>query len=102
MIARVIAVVADATQFGLLPLFAEGGASVLNDVLDLVVGVTLSALLGWHWAFLPAFLAELVPVVDLVPTWTIAVLIVTRGGPAAGGASAPILASRSRPGGSRA
>jgi hypothetical protein len=30
-------------------------------------------LLGWHWEFLPAFAAELVPGVDLVPFWTIAV-----------------------------
>src|SRR4029453_14403993 len=36
-------------------------------------------LLGWHWAFLPAFLTELVPFVDLVPTWTIAVFLATRG-----------------------
>jgi hypothetical protein len=35
-------------------------------------------LLGWHWAFVPSFLAELVPGLDLVPTWTLAVLIATR------------------------
>jgi len=35
-------------------------------------------LLGWHVAFLPAFVVELLPVADLFPTWTIAVLYVTR------------------------
>ena len=35
-----------------------------------------SWLLGFHWAFLPAAVAEVVPVVDLAPTWTAAVLIV--------------------------
>ena len=76
--ARVIAVLADAVQLGFMPVFAEGAASVVNDVLDLVVGVTLILLVGWHWVFLPGFIAEFIPMVDLAPTWTIAVLIATR------------------------
>ena len=35
-------------------------------------------ILGWHWAFLPTFAAELVPGLDLFPTWTAAVFFVTR------------------------
>jgi len=85
--ARIVAVVADAVQLGLVPLFAEGAASLVNDALDVAVGVAMIALLGWHWAFVPAFLAELVPVFDLAPTWTIAVLVATRG---KGGAVVPI------------
>jgi len=76
--ARTIAVVADAVQLGLLPVFAEGAASVANDILDVVVAAVMVALVGWHLAFAPAFLAELIPIVDLAPTWTIAVLIATR------------------------
>lgn len=76
--ARAIAIVADAVQVGLLPLFAGGAPEVFDAALDIVVGAAMIALLGWHWAFLPAFLAELVPVVDLAPTWTLAVLIATR------------------------
>ena len=76
--ARVIAIVADAVQLGLIPIFAEGAASMLNDGLDIVIGLVLILLVGWHWVFLPAFLAELVPMVDLAPTWTIAVFIATR------------------------
>lgn len=76
--ARTVAVVADAVQIGLLPLFVEGATSPVNDVLDVAVAGVMIALLGWHWAFLPAFLSELVPVFDLVPTWTAAVFIATR------------------------
>jgi hypothetical protein len=83
LIARVLAVAADAVQLGLMPLFVEGGASLLSDALDVVMALTLSLLVGWHWAFLPSFAMKLVPFVDLAPTWTIAVLVATRGSRAA-------------------
>jgi hypothetical protein len=76
--ARIIAVVADAIQIGLLPLFAGGAPEVVDAVLDVAVMVAMVTLLGWHWAFLPTFLVELGPGVDLAPTWTLAVLFVTR------------------------
>ena len=46
--------------------------------LDIAVAAVLVNLLGWHWEFPPAFLAELVPGVDLVPFWTLAVINVYR------------------------
>jgi hypothetical protein len=76
--ARIIAVLADALQLGLMPLFAGGAPEGFDAVLDVVVGAAMVALVGWHWAFLPAFAVELLPGVDLAPTWTIAVLLVTR------------------------
>jgi hypothetical protein len=77
--ALAIAVAADALQIGLAPLFIEGAAAPWNDALDVAVGGMLVALLGWHVAFLPAFLGELVPFFDLFPTWTAAVMfVVTR------------------------
>lgn len=79
-VAFVIAVAADALQIGLMPLFAEGFASPFDDLSDVVVGIILTALLGWHIAFIPSFLVKLVPIGDAAPTWTIAVLIATRGG----------------------
>ena len=86
--ARVIAVVADAVQLGLMPLFAGGATAGFDAVLDVAVGAAMVALVGWHWAFLPAFAVELLPIVDLAPTWTIAVFLVTRRrGP--GGSSPP-------------
>jgi len=74
-----IALAADALQLGLFPVFGPGFASPADTVLDVTVALLMSALLGWHWAFLPTFLAELVPFVDLVPTWTLACWIATRG-----------------------
>ena len=59
------------------PLFGEGFASPLNDALDLVVAFVLIKLLGFHWALLPATAAELVPALDLAPTWTASVLFIT-------------------------
>ena len=76
--ARIVAVLADAVQLGFLPLFAGGAPAGFDAVLDVVVGAAMIALVGWHWAFLPAFLVELLPAVDLAPTWTLAVFIATR------------------------
>jgi hypothetical protein len=85
-----LAVIADAVQLGMLPFFAEGFLSPANDGLDLVVAVAMFLLLGWHWALLPSVMAEMVPAVNLFPTWTAAVIFVARRGP--GGAPAALLA----------
>ena len=77
--ARLIAVGTDLLQIVLLPAFFPGGFSPVNNVIDVVVAAVLLRLLGWHWAFVPTFVAELVPFVDLVPTWTAAVFLATRG-----------------------
>src|SRR5438132_12314591 len=76
--AMILAMAADALQIFVFPLFAEGALSPADDVLDIAVAAVLVHLLGWHWEFLPAFLAEVVPGVDLVPFWTIAVISVYR------------------------
>src|SRR5713226_482216 len=76
--AMVLAMMADALQIVVFPLFVEGALSPADDVLDLAVAAVLVRLLGWHWEFLPAFAAELVPGVDLVPFWTLAVANVYR------------------------
>jgi hypothetical protein len=77
--ARMIAVAADLIQIGGFAVFLPGWASPADDVLDVVVGGALTWLVGWHWSFLPSFVAELVPGMDLIPTWTAAVLFATRG-----------------------
>ena len=77
-LAWILAVAADALQIAVAPLFAEGGISPADTVLDVLVGALLIRLLGWHWAFLPTFAAELLPGFDLFPTWTAAVFFVTR------------------------
>jgi len=74
----VLAVIADALQIVVFPLFVEGALSPADDVLDFGVAALLVNLLGWHWEFLPSFFAKLVPGVDLVPFWTLAVANVYR------------------------
>jgi hypothetical protein len=74
----ILAVAADAAQIFVMPLFAEGALSPADDLLDIGVAAILVRLLGWHWEFLPAFIGELVPGVDLVPFWTLSVMNVYR------------------------
>jgi len=77
-LAWVIALAADAIQIAVFPLFVEGGLSPADALLDLIVAALLIRVLGWHWAFLPTLAAELIPGVDMFPTWTTAVWFVTR------------------------
>jgi hypothetical protein len=74
----ILAIIADALQIAVFPLFVEGAESPADDVLDFGIGAVLAYLLGWHWEFLPSFLGKLVPGVDLVPLWTLAVANVYR------------------------
>ena len=76
--AMILAVAVDALQILAFPLFAEGAVSPLDDVLDIAAAVELVRLLGWQWEFLPSLAAELVPGVDLIPFWTLAVANVYR------------------------
>jgi len=76
--ALILAILADALQVIIFPLFVAGAGSPADDLLDLGMGGILTYLLGWHWEFLPSFLAKLVPGVDLVPLWTLAVANVYR------------------------
>ncbi len=76
--ALLLAIAADVAQIAVLPLFIEGFASPADDLLDLCIGGILTFLLGWHWEFLPSFAAKLIPGVDLVPLWTLAVANVYR------------------------
>src|ERR1035438_4198975 len=76
--AMILAIVADAVQIAVFPLLVEGSLSPAEDVLDFGVGALMVYLLGWHWEFLPSFFAKLVPGIDLVPFWTLAVANVYR------------------------
>lgn len=76
--AMVLAILADVLQILVFPLFVEGAESPADDLLDVGVGFVLFRLLGWHWEFMPSFFAKLVPGVDLVPLWTLAVVSVYR------------------------
>ena len=77
-LAMLLAIIADALQLVIFPAFIEGALSPADDLLDLGIAAMMVRLLGWHWEFLPTFFAKLVPGVDLVPFWTIAVASVWR------------------------
>jgi hypothetical protein len=77
-IAWIVAVAADAAQIVLLPAFAGGFLSPVSNALDVAVAIVMVALLGWHVAFLPTAVAEVLPGLNLFPTWTAAVFFVTR------------------------
>jgi hypothetical protein len=76
--AMILAIIADALQIIIFPAFVEGAISPADDILDFGIAALLINLLGWHWEFLPSFLAKLMPGVDLVPFWTLAVINVYR------------------------
>ena len=74
--ALAVAIVVDVLQIAVQ---ATGPFQILLDwPLDLLTALAMLALVGFHWAFLPTFLAEAVPWLDVVPTWTLAVILATR------------------------
>jgi hypothetical protein len=75
--AWLVAIAADSLQILIFPVFVGGALSPADVVIDVVVALLLSRLIGWHWAFMPTLVAELVPALDLFPTWTAAVFYVT-------------------------
>jgi hypothetical protein len=83
-VARWIAIAVDFVQIVVFPVFSPGAVSPADDALDVATAAAMVALIGWHWAFLPSFLSKLVPLMDLVPTWTAAVFLATRGQPPPG------------------
>jgi hypothetical protein len=71
-LALAVAVAADGLQILLLPLawtFAE-------SAIDVVAMVLTVRILGFHLLLLPTFVVELIPVVDMLPTWTACVAAV--------------------------
>jgi hypothetical protein len=68
ILALAVAVVADGTQFlfGWLGLVGNG----IDDVIDVVAMVPIMWALGFHVLLLPTFVIKLVPLADMLPTWT--------------------------------
>jgi hypothetical protein len=71
-LAYAVAIGTDVIQLAMGPL----GWTFADEALDVVAAVLLSRLLGFHPLLLPTFVLELVPVADLLPTWTGCVALV--------------------------
>lgn len=67
ILAMAVAVTVDALQIGLGPL---GIITFFDDGLDFLAMAVISWAVGFHPLLLPTFIIELVPLVDMVPTWT--------------------------------
>ena len=52
------------------------GIETIDLIVDAVAAVVICALLGFHWALLPSFVLEAIPVLDAAPTWTACVAFV--------------------------
>lgn len=67
-----VAIGTDILQFALGPLGWAGA----DQALDLVAAAVEYSLLGFHPLLLPTFMLELLPITDLLPTWTGCVALV--------------------------
>lgn len=71
-LAYAVAVTVDVCQWLLGPV----GWAFADEILDVVAAVLISWAIGFHPLFLPAFALELLPVADMLPTWTACVALV--------------------------
>ena len=67
-----VAIATDILQFALGPF----GWVFVDEILDVIALILTTRLLGFHPLLLPSFVLELVPVVDVLPTWTACVALV--------------------------
>jgi len=68
-----VAFLADAFQVMLGPL----GWTFIDEILDVGAMIVCTLLLGFHPLLLPTFVIEIVPVIDMLPTWTACVIAVS-------------------------
>lgn len=74
IVALLVAGLADLLQLVLFPMFVEGALSPLDWAVDGVIVVALTLVLGFKWRILLGLGVELIPGLDLFPTWTALVL----------------------------
>jgi hypothetical protein len=74
--AYAVAIVTDVLQLSLGPF----GWAFFDEILDVGAMLIMTRLLGFHPLLLPTFVLELVPVMDMLPTWTgcVALVVATR------------------------
>ncbi|MGH7283093.1 MAG: hypothetical protein ACRELY_16330 [Polyangiaceae bacterium] len=69
-----IAGASDIAQWFVLPATVEGGVSPVEVGIDAATALAILLVVGFHWRLAIALFAELVPGLDLAPTWTAVVL----------------------------
>ncbi|MGP8201167.1 MAG: hypothetical protein ACLQU4_16880, partial [Limisphaerales bacterium] len=75
LLAYAIAVIADVLEFPITGLenftfgFGLIPGEIVAGVLDCMVMGAMIILLGFHWLFLPTFVVEVIPEIDMLPTW---------------------------------
>ena len=72
MCAYAVAITVDVFQLVLGPV----GWLFADELLDVVAGILIWRLIGFHLLLLPTFVLEFLPVADMLPTWTGCVAIV--------------------------
>ena len=74
--AYAVAIATDVLQFGLGPF----GWAFADEILDVIALIATTSLLGFHPLLLPTFVLEVIPVLDVLPTWTgcVALVVATR------------------------
>jgi len=65
-LAFLVALAADGIQLALGPF----GWTFLDEFIDVLALISTSLLIGFHPLLLPTFIVELLPIVDMLPTWT--------------------------------
>jgi len=70
--AYAVAIVTDGLQL----LLGPAGWTFADEILDVAAMAIISWLIGFHPLLLPTFVLELMPLADLLPTWTGAVALV--------------------------
>ena len=71
-LAFAVAVTADALQL----LLGPPGWAFADEILDVAAMIVTSRVIGFHPLLLPTFALELLPMTDLLPTWTGCVALV--------------------------
>lgn len=72
-LAVALAVLVDAIQLPLQGASLTGMGTLPAEAIDLAIdaatALIISRLIGFHWALLPTLALELIPFIDLAPTW---------------------------------
>jgi hypothetical protein len=71
-LAYAVAVGVDVLQL----LLGPAGWAFADEILDVGAMIVISRLIGFHILLLPTFVLELLPITDLLPTWTGCVALV--------------------------